>query len=1431
MIVAVSALCFGFAQQGLGIGVITVMRRAALGWAMSAICFGSQALAAGTVSECTQEALESAIEGGGAVDFACGPSITLTSALNFQNIEVSIDGLTDDGNITLIADGETRLVTIEGTATVTLGNLVLSGGSSTQGGAVRNFGTLTLSGVEILDSTSSTVGGGIQNGGVLIASDVRFEGNTAESVGGGLYNAGLATLTRVSLIGNTVGGVGGAIDSVGRLTLVNATVAGNVGGGQGAIRLSGSNASGSLLSHVTITDNRLTDEASNAAAGLVVGSDSAVSVLNTVIAGNGMGGQCNIIGTLAAVDGSVASDASCTGFTVADVDAINLGEAVDQVGLGSGLQTVYPPALPTVLLDAAADDVCGDDAVGGVDQLGQTRPLAEACDVGAVELDVNRPVVDLNGSAGGRNVAASYAETAEAVVVAPAVTVTGGDLELLQRAEVVLTELNDPGAETLAVDVGATALTAAYDAQSGVMTLTGEAAPEDYAAVLATLSYRYDGEILGDTTRVLSVRVFGATLDSSASRVTLTLQPINDAPVAGNDAYAVSADAVFIVDAPGLLANDSDADQQTLRASGPSTSPGGASLVISGNGRMVYDPVTAYLGLAEGVVVEDVFTYFVADTEGASAEGEVVMTVTGVNDPPVANNDRFSLTEDGIVSSPAPGVLANDSDPDSGDSLQLVSADATTSSGLPVTVGSDGSVAFDPTGSAAVQGLRQGQVQIETLQYTIADSAGSQASAELRFDIQGRNDAPVAVALGQEHVFVDEAAVVAVGAAFSDADAGDTLTFTTSGLPSSLSLGTINGQITGTPSEADIGRYMINIVATDTAGASASTPLVLIVERVGNDAPYVVDAPEDQELDEGEAFSLTLGEVFEDPDGDTLSFAVTGLPEGLEFSGDAVTGAPAFQSAGSYVVELTATDPSGASTDVAFTLTVTEPERDVAVSVTPAASIVEPETPFTWTVEVSNPGDATAGGAVILQVSGAGLSVDVPTGCSRSVGVQTVTLDCDVGAIQSGGAQQIEVVTEADRAGGVWLQARAGDLTTDLNPEDNLASNGVIVTELLAEVPGVEFAVSGGTRLAVLDADGDGSPDVAVGSEAGSPTRIYRQQASDDYELDGSLGDVGEVAGLIAGEFDGLTGEDLLVVNASGGHALYVNDGSGAFVLSAAAFTGTEGLDALGADLDEDGVGDVLMLHADAVPEVLFTEGEDGFFTVLLEPADAISIGLADIDGDGRPEPVFGLADGDVFQPTIGRRSFGPRVALPTAGVTHWAGGDLDGDGDGDLLAAVPETLDDVFVAPELRMLRALSRNAMEIGTRADIGVTRRLVMADIDRDGDLDVVSASPNGVVQLLVNDGGGRLRPHDTAIDADAVDMALADMDGDGDTDLVLLLAEQGAVQIWFNQGDLVFSDTVGSPRSLHDDDGSGALGLWALLLLVGAAVWRRARVCVD
>jgi VCBS repeat-containing protein len=234
----------------------------------------------------------------------------------------------------------------------------------------------------------------------------------------------------------------------------------------------------------------------------------------------------------------------------------------------------------------------------------------------------------------------------------------------------------------------------------------------------------------------------------SLGTVTVTVTPVNDAPVAVADSATVAENGTVDV---AVLGNDTDVDNDTLAVASVTQGAHGA-VAINANGTVRYKPAANYSG-------PDAFTYTVSDGHGGTATGTVAVTVIPANRPPVANADSATVAEDGTA---GVAVLDNDTDPDN-DSLSLTS----------VTQGAHGAVAINANGTVTYTPAANYNGP-DSFTYTVSDGQGHTATGTVAITVTPVNDPPVANA-DTATVFEDLPTTVTVLSNDTDID-NDTLT-------------------------------------------------------------------------------------------------------------------------------------------------------------------------------------------------------------------------------------------------------------------------------------------------------------------------------------------------------------------------------------------------------------------------------------------------------------------------------------------------------------------------------------------------------------------------------------------------------------------------------------------------------------------------------
>lgn len=205
------------------------------------------------------------------------------------------------------------------------------------------------------------------------------------------------------------------------------------------------------------------------------------------------------------------------------------------------------------------------------------------------------------------------------------------------------------------------------------------------------------------------------------------VQSLNNAPVANPDAYDAQQGEVLTVAAPGVLANDTDADSDPLTAYATGTPPPGA-LILNPDGSFTYAPA----GI-EGEI--ETFQYFANDGTVNSAPATVTITITAPNIAPVANNDIVTTPRNIPVTI---DILGNDIDPDG------TINPATVALRLGTTTTRSATVAINPDGSITYTG--EGAGGPDYFYYTVNDNQGA-TSNEARVRVNRVRDAAAPAAV------------------------------------------------------------------------------------------------------------------------------------------------------------------------------------------------------------------------------------------------------------------------------------------------------------------------------------------------------------------------------------------------------------------------------------------------------------------------------------------------------------------------------------------------------------------------------------------------------------------------------------------------------------------------------------------------------------
>jgi large repetitive protein len=362
------------------------------------------------------------------------------------------------------------------------------------------------------------------------------------------------------------------------------------------------------------------------------------------------------------------------------------------------------------------------------------------------------------------------------------------------------------------------------------------------------LTYTPNANFNGSDT--ITYRISDGNGGFSTATVAVTINPVNDAPVAVNDTASTNEDTPSTLKP---LANDSDVDGDPLTITA-ATSPNG-TVVINPDGTITFTPAPDFNG-------PTTISYTISDGKGGTSTATITVTVDAVNDAPVANPSTATTNEDTPVVVP---VLANDSDVD-GDPLTVTSASAPNGT---VVINPDGTITYTPNPN--FNGT-------DIITYTISDGRGGFSTSTVTVTVTAINDAPTATPIAPQ-TNVDAAVVnYPVAGNFADLD-GNTLSYSAAGLPAGLTIdpatGVISGTIDRSASQANGGAYSVTVTASDGNGGTVSQTFTWTVTNPG---PTAVN----DTASTSEDTPVTIAPLANDsdPDGDPLTITSATSPNG-----------------------------------------------------------------------------------------------------------------------------------------------------------------------------------------------------------------------------------------------------------------------------------------------------------------------------------------------------------------------------------------------------------------------------------------------------------------------------------------------------------------------------------------------------------------------
>jgi len=312
-------------------------------------------------------------------------------------------------------------------------------------------------------------------------------------------------------------------------------------------------------------------------------------------------------------------------------------------------------------------------------------------------------------------------------------------------------------------------------------------------------------------------------------------KPANHGPLAADDIATTDENSSIAID---VLANDSDADGDTLHITEVSVGDGQGMVGINDDGTIAFDPGADFNHLAKGETQHVEVAYTISDGHGGTSTATTTVTVTGINDQAEIEGSGTTVTEDTAQTVSGQLTIV---DPDAGEAhFNAGTVEGTYGS---LELAEDGSWSYALNNEADnVQQLDQGDTVTDTVTITSVDGT----THDLVMTVNGTNDSPVIKTI-TERAATEDGSPVTGSITATDIDADDSLTFSaadTDGLTFNQ-----DGSYSFDPghasyqamAEGETRTISIPVTAEDGHGAADTQNLVITLTGT-NDTPTVSGA-------------------------------------------------------------------------------------------------------------------------------------------------------------------------------------------------------------------------------------------------------------------------------------------------------------------------------------------------------------------------------------------------------------------------------------------------------------------------------------------------------------------------------------------------------------------------------------------------------------